>query len=400
LEYCSIITHKQGDPRWEERLRTLLDARNGMGERSYAQVAVMFRSNDEVFKAFNSIQNEFFENIRIKIQGGEASPYRSREFYYFIESFRNKTDQVIESNFIETFNEIKSSVIKDYPNWNLYLINLLHCCIYEFLKVKDENDTYEGLIDFLFDISHKDDGQLGKIYQSNIQRFGGQGNEQEIILTTMHKVKGIEFDAVLIPPSFSSLPLIHTEHIPLNDLLEEERRLYYVAYSRAKYRLIVIKHHREIYLDNKLGFSFPDQVIRNLGVSMPSGINKLNISWAAGNFAGNSFTVIQNQLKLGDSILLKKEIRGGFTFWNIYSSKTKIGQLKSGIANNLTGFDQITGFNISSIERYTYEETLKYDELHETTFGNNWTNVSKERGFIYLVDFSGFGKELSLTIQG
>ncbi|MBL0341221.1 MAG: ATP-binding domain-containing protein [Bacteroidetes bacterium] len=75
----------------------------------------------------------------------------------------------------------------------------------------------------------------------------------------MHQVKGLEFDCVLIPPSFSKLPLTATENPQENTLIEEfdeERRLAYVAYTRARFRLLVFKHQREFALEQNIPFHF------------------------------------------------------------------------------------------------------------------------------------------------
>lgn len=401
-EYCSIIIHKSGDPVWNVRLKELIDHKDETGKKQYAQIAIMFRSNDEVFKAHNTLQKENLQNVRIRIQGGKASPYRTREFHYFIECFREKLNQVIGNDFIDYFKKIKSSAISTYNNWDQYLINLAHCCILEFEKVKEENDTYEDLIDFLFDLANKDDGQLGKIYQNNIHRIDDNESEQEIIITTMHKVKGIEFDAVLIPPSFSSLPIIDNDDSLLSDTIEEERRLYYVAYSRAKYRLVAIKYRRELHLDDGLEFMFPNKVINDLGIPMPSGMDKLYISWGASAYNAYSFNFIKKNIKIGDEVILRKEQRPGYTNWNICVKGSTVGRLRgvkkfndkeyTKLREKLDQYNAFNGFAVSSVERYTYNETLEYDKKHDATFSTNWSEEAKERGYIYLVDFSGYGK--------
>lgn len=74
----------------------------------------------------------------------------------------------------------------------------------------------------------------------------------------MHKVKGLEFDAVIITPSVTSLPFNPTEDIdvslPLSrsdiEQIEEERRLLYVAYTCAKKFLFVYKGYRELAVEN------------------------------------------------------------------------------------------------------------------------------------------------------
>lgn len=85
----------------------------------------------------------------------------------------------------------------------------------------------------------------------------------------MHKVKGLEFDCVVVPPSFSNLPLkdiAHEEVEKLLETIEEERRLTYVAYTRARFRLLVFKHRREIALNSSVSFRLPESINSQLGI--------------------------------------------------------------------------------------------------------------------------------------
>lgn len=84
-----------------------------------------------------------------------------------------------------------------------------------------------------------------------------------VVLKNMHKVKGLEFDAVIITPSVTSLPFNPTEDIdvslPLSrsdiEQIEEERRLLYVAYTRAKKFLFVYKGYRKLAVEKVQKFS-------------------------------------------------------------------------------------------------------------------------------------------------
>lgn len=54
----------------------------------------------------------------------------------------------------------------------------------------------------------------------------------------------------------------------------------------------------------------------------------------------------------------------------------------------------INGFSVSSISVHTYQETLDSDEKHENqNFAEKWNATAKQRGFIYIIDFSGYGKK-------
>ena len=64
--------------------------------------------------------------------------------------------------------------------------------------------------------------------------------DEKIVVSTIHKAKGLEFDTVIIPecnegvyPSWNS------------DNDDEEKRLFYVALTRAKKKLIVSSHTKK-----------------------------------------------------------------------------------------------------------------------------------------------------------
>ena len=60
----------------------------------------------------------------------------------------------------------------------------------------------------------------------------------------------------------------------------------------------------------------------------------------------------------------------------------------------------LEGFIVSSIYVHTYQDTLKSDQEWinkgkpkewERPFADKWTHSSKERGYVYIIDFSGYG---------
>jgi hypothetical protein len=231
----------------------------------------------------------------------------------------------------------------------------------------------------------------------------------------MHKVKGIEYDAVIIPPSFSNLPQKiernsdDTLKIPvdLEDIYEEERRLYYVAYTRAKFKLIIINWKRELALNSSKPticevFS-KDQVENSLGILLEEGIDKFTLYWGASDFGRGSFETIKNHVRIGDEVLLKNDVIGANHFRVAYVNGLKVAQLRKSIAEELSNKGDINGYIVSSVYTHTYDETVRSDEeflmnggipsiLNGRPFANKWNNESKKRGYIYLIDFSGYGK--------
>lgn len=390
-DYCDIVGLVQTRIDWKQKVKEFVDFRDGNNEK-YKQIAVMFRSNDEVYRAFNILKNENINGVKIRIQGANGSLYKTREFHYLISKFEKQTTVLLEKNYLEIVANFKKEIIIKHPNWEEYFLDIFHCILLEFDKEREDESTYQDLIDFIKEISQKDDGQFGKIYSQNISLIKSDFINQEIIITTMHKVKGIEYDAVIIPASLANLPTTTISDLKVKDYIEEERRLYYVAYTRAKKQLFVIKHNRENALDIGNSHKYSETKIKaNYGLKINEGLDKYTMYWSASNFGLNSYEYIRDNVKIGDEIYLNK-VEGAYTFWYVMHNNQKIAQLSRAMITKLVGLSELNGFVVSSVYVSTHEETTISDEKNGTQYAANWTPMAKERGHIYLIDFSGYGK--------
>ncbi|KAL5195647.1 Structural maintenance of chromosomes protein 5 [Glycine soja] len=78
------------------------------------------------------------------------------------------------------------------------------------------------------------------------ENFGARrkDNENSVTLTTIHQAKGLEWDVVfIVKANDSEIPLLHDFKGTVKDtaaLLEEERRLLYVAMTRAREKLFIL----------------------------------------------------------------------------------------------------------------------------------------------------------------
>jgi hypothetical protein len=388
--YVEIIDSRETNVDWKNKLQELLNYSDEKG--SYSQIVVMFRSNNEVYRAFNLLKDLDLD-IRIRVQGSKGSLIKTREFFEILNDLENKKEDNLSLDYIEEISNKLIEIKIQNSNWDEYLLDVFQCLVYEFEKEKNVDSTYDDLISFISDIGGKDDGQFGKIYQQNIQLIHPEYVDQEIIITTMHKVKGLEFDAVLIPPSFSNLPT-STRFDPskLLDYIEEERRLYYVAYSRAKRKLVAIKFDRENALDRGIAYSVPANITNQLGIAVNEGIDKFTIYWSASIYGGNAFNYLKNNVKIGEKIILRPTVNNYGTFWHAYINGIQIASLSSKFSQSINQFPQVKGFIVSNIYVHTYEESLFSDEKNETKYSEKWNQESKFRGYTYLIDFSGYGK--------
>ena len=101
--------------------------------------------------------------------------------------------------------------------------------------------------------------------------------------------------------------------------------------------------------------------------------------------------------------LYEKRIDGrAFDIWEVFWNNSKIAKLSSkNIPNEMKKFRCLEGFVISSVCVHTFEETQRSDEEWELKgkpfekgrpYSEKWSDESKQRGYIYLIDFSGYGK--------
>jgi len=410
---CEFFDLDQDKTNWKVKLKEILEYKSEKGE-FYKDVAIMFRSNIEVYRAFNEIRKLDLPDVRVRVQGATGSLNKTREFHYFLNFVKKKSEEKLASDYFILLKNKKDSLVNESPNWNEYLIDVFLCIAHEYSKEMNEDSTYDDLFDFIEDISSKDDGQFGKLYQQNIHKISNDRPKKEIVLTTMHKVKGIEYDAVLIPPSLSNFALKSTaETVPnIDDVYEEERRLYYVAYTRAKYKLVVIKWKKEnaLYKTNSEPVEIfkPEDVEEKLGVLMEEGIDKFTLYWGASAYGKPSFNAIKTLVRLGDDIILKRRLqtnRNGpdFYVWEVLVNGDVIAQLSSNVTKRLEDIEELTGFIVSSVYVHTYEETVRSDNdwiargkpsiEKGRPFADKWTDEAKTRGYIYLIDFSGYGKK-------
>ena len=94
--------------------------------------------------------------------------------------------------------------------------------IKELINVMSDEETYPNLLEFLEHVSLVIDNEYGD-------------NSNKVIVSTLHAAKGLEFGAVFLPGWEEGI-FPHQKCLDFggDDSIEEERRLAYVAITRAK----------------------------------------------------------------------------------------------------------------------------------------------------------------------
>jgi DNA helicase-2/ATP-dependent DNA helicase PcrA len=112
---------------------------------------------------------------------------------------------------------------REYPNWRERIEDLEQLALFA--------EGYDDLATFLGDISLYDSVAAGR-------QEAGKGDEEKMVLSTIHQAKGLEWDTVfIIHLADQSFP--NRRALAEEDGMEEERRLFYVAVTRARRQLFL-----------------------------------------------------------------------------------------------------------------------------------------------------------------
>ena len=283
----------------------------------------------------------------------------------------------------------------------------------ETIRSDQESHTWMDLATYIKDVAGRDDGgQVYKIYDQYKEQLKDIDDKLTIVLTTMHKVKGLEFDAVVITPSFANLPLkphgkfmkglicsIHNS-ADLADL-EEERRLLFVAYTRAKKYLHIYHAKREKALNNNQMFSIQEEL---LGYSeYQQGLDKQNLGYLVNaNFSKN--VTINKDVKRNDAVEIHLDNGNANIVWrgNIIGRLSDNSNIKRKMRENK--IKALEGFFISEICVWEYADSVRVDEKNRqdvqnrvpgsrtTNYASEWSDTARAQGFVYVVNIAGFGQ--------
>ena len=379
-------------------------------------LAVFFRTNNEVYHGYSLIKTLNIPGIRIRIQGVSAGElYRMREFSVIFKYLEAKRDEHLKLKDGETENELKkaiSSWIEEFPNWDAFYFNIGFVLILDYLDLAacdEESHTYYDMAESIREALKEDNPQLYNLYEDKrfLERRISREKQMNVILTTMHKVKGLEFDAVMITPSVAALPLNSNTQIPRDEPLseneeeqiQEERRLQYVAYTRARKFLIVYKGLREESIENNMRYTCSED---KWGICEKEiGLANYNIGFNTGyNFRNNQS--IGNKVKRNDPVSVRKERKTksngeSFTTVNIVHNGINIGQLSKNSSifhrMEIENINILNGFFVSDVFYWTYQDTLNSDKKNNTRYADNWCEEAKDQRYIFIVNIAGYGSK-------
>ena len=390
-----------------ERLRDL---------RRISTIAVFFRSNNEVYRGYSKIKEKIGEisgNVRVRIQGDSPCElWREREVYCLVHELMNHPGEPIVLHDEKTVKGIRKFLrekMESVSAWDTFLLDVAYTLVLNYIdsiRADVKRHTWKDLAEYIKDVAGNDDcGQVYKIYDNYREGRILQDDNLTIVLTTMHKVKGLEYDVVITTPSFSNLPLVfHRTYddgvspvAMADDLadMEEESRLMFVAYTRAKKRLYIFKGDREEALANRSVYVAPDYEI--LRYTEPKvGMNKYYLSYTAAGRADDIYDYIQNEVRKDDPIVVKEGDQWG-NYYIVHEGR-RVGRLSNNSVirerAKKNKISELKNFFVSNVSVWTYEDTLNSDNANHTNFASRWCESAKQRGYVFVVQIAGFGTKI------
>ena len=230
-----------------------------------AYLKLIYNNKDDVslLRVINypkrGIGNKAIENLAIKSNVLDKSLYevidsgKELDFKNMIEEIKKEESHLTLTELIDMVLD-KSGMKKSLEDEKLIEADIRLENLEEFKSIAKAMEINEGIVS-LEELLDK----LALVSDVSEQK---NDNEDKVTLMTMHAVKGLEYDYVFIVGVEEGL-FPHSNSLESNDELEEERRLCYVAITRAKKKLYLINARSRI-LYGKVSSNVPSRFINEI----------------------------------------------------------------------------------------------------------------------------------------
>lgn len=209
LSYVRIATNARDEAGW---LR-VLNLQIGIGATTAASIILKMRGSEDLAQAMHVVSASLpsraaagwkeFSKIAERLLAQEQQPGRM-------------IHAVMDTGYTDYLE-------REYPDWKDRIEDLE--------QLANFAESYTKSSDFLADIALYDENVTGRNKNAG-------GSEERMVLSTIHQAKGLEWDTVFILHlADQSFPSKRSFSEP--DGLEEERRLFYVAVTRARRKLFL-----------------------------------------------------------------------------------------------------------------------------------------------------------------
>jgi len=331
-------------------------------------VAVLCRSNRECRQIYEVLARvDGIPSERVELLGSEDFPlYQLRHSGALLDICRERKDYDFVEQYIweEFVGEFVERRLADRQLGQRYLE-----LIYELVKAEVGRPRVRDLKSFIEEMRGSDVERL-KL------KVGLSDNQSRLTIATVHKVKGLEYDTVLIMPSTESFPFSAGNGrltAPTDVDAAEEARLYYVAMTRARNRLYGGWDNRG--REGAWWECRPHGGGEDASFCLKGSPKEYFVSWPGqrDQVHGGLQAYIERHVCLGDSLELRdRHLRhGGQT----------VGLLSKSAATSLPQ-DTSPQLRVSNVIRYT---SGNYFRKHNQEYWEKLDDEVKRQGWFYLV---------------
>ncbi|HHA2706538.1 TPA: 3'-5' exonuclease [Stenotrophomonas maltophilia] len=358
---------------WGEAIEGTASLLTELAGREGESTAVLCRSNAEVAEAHRLLSHGL---PKLRVQGGANLRVADlRHVAVWLEHLREAAAQsdaaLSEDLRREIFNKtVQAGGVPEYsrPTSNVTLDDLWELCCRE-----QSFPHLSSLVKF-----------VDELRTDELVRLLGTVDEASTaVVSTLHKVKGLEFDNVVILPSMIQFGGAGRDR-PGPDLLgdaAEEARLLYVGMTRAKKRLTYFRGERERSWGRK--DPVPYQGLRTDGQVMVGSMKgEVSLGWPMQRNAFNPSPdecqrYIESEVAVGDPIVLGGRGGGAFKSLMHQGSSGKLTQVGF-LANECGVGGPNASLKVSAVLRF------RPDSIDETL-----ADCVRDRGWGYVVLVSG-----------
>ena len=241
LAYLKLIYNPKDDVSF---LRVINTPKRGIGSKTVENLTTQAEAlNCSLFEAITGGKEQAFQQLIIDLQ------QQSNET-----TLTQLIDKVLELSGLKKELENEKTLEAEIRLENLE----------EFKSITKSFEEKEGLVsleDFLYEVSLVNDKDE---YEDNYNRVN---------LMTIHAVKGLEFDVVFIVGLEEGI-FPHINSLMSANDIEEERRLCYVAITRAKEKLYILNTRRRVLFGNNQ-INPPSRFLKEIDTSLIESNHKL-----------------------------------------------------------------------------------------------------------------------------
>jgi len=204
LAYLKVIVNPKDELSFKRALSIHRGIGRGFANRIWEEYGIKRKKNQDIIKGLPKKQRQGF-----------------REFNDIINRIKD----------VKSPQEAIREILKTYADYCHMTFDNPQDRISDLEELAKMAHTFPTIRRFILDLSSYEDFKGETVLSS-------QSKDQILILSTIHQAKGLEWEAVFII-GFSDYEFPHPKALNSQDNLEEERRLFYVASTRAKSLLYI-----------------------------------------------------------------------------------------------------------------------------------------------------------------